>query len=116
MSKTLCLLAIRRGLEFGIFDLLSCIACEQKACSRTRATGSATKAQRVRTIKHCARCVRLLSAFGVYLLLQGDMPDGGATIQPDSDDPPRPVKKFTWQDLSKLNRRDNAHVAVRGKV
>ena len=26
------------------------------------------------------------------------------------------VKKFTWQELSKLNERHNAHVAVRGKV
>ena len=26
------------------------------------------------------------------------------------------VKKFTWQELSKLNQRHNAHVAVRGKV
>ena len=27
-----------------------------------------------------------------------------------------PVRKFTWEELSKLNRRHNAHVAVRGKV
>ena len=26
------------------------------------------------------------------------------------------VRKFTWQELSKLNQRHNAHVAVRGKV
>jgi len=26
------------------------------------------------------------------------------------------VRKFTWQQLSKLNQRHNAHVAVRGKV
>ena len=26
------------------------------------------------------------------------------------------VRKFTWEDLSKLNQRHNAHVAVRGKV
>ena len=26
------------------------------------------------------------------------------------------VKKFTWQELSKLNQRHNAHAAVRGKV
>ena len=25
-------------------------------------------------------------------------------------------RKFTWQELSKLNERHNAHVAVRGKV
>jgi len=26
------------------------------------------------------------------------------------------VRKFTWEELSKLNQRHNAHVAVRGKV
>ena len=26
------------------------------------------------------------------------------------------VRKFTWKELSKLNRRHNAHVAYRGKV
>jgi cytochrome b involved in lipid metabolism len=26
------------------------------------------------------------------------------------------VRKFTWQELSKLNERHNVHVAVRGKV
>ena len=28
----------------------------------------------------------------------------------------QPAKKFTWQELSKLNSRHNAHVAYRGKV
>lgn len=26
------------------------------------------------------------------------------------------TRKFTWEELSKLNQRHNAHVAVRGKV
>lgn len=26
------------------------------------------------------------------------------------------VRKFTWQELSRLNKRHNAHVAYRGKV
>ena len=28
----------------------------------------------------------------------------------------RPVRQFTWKELSQLSRRDNAHVAYRGKV
>ena len=28
----------------------------------------------------------------------------------------RPVRQFTWKELSQLNRRENAHVAYRGKV
>lgn len=28
----------------------------------------------------------------------------------------RKVSKFTWQDLAQLNTRENAHVAIRGKV
>ena len=28
----------------------------------------------------------------------------------------RPVRRFTWKELSKLNKPENAHVAVRGKV
>ena len=28
----------------------------------------------------------------------------------------KPVKKFTWKELSLLNTPENAHVAVRGKV
>ena len=28
----------------------------------------------------------------------------------------KPLRKFTWQELSQLNGRHNAHVAVRGKV
>jgi hypothetical protein len=28
----------------------------------------------------------------------------------------KPVRRFTWKELSKLNRPENAHVAVRGKV
>lgn len=27
-----------------------------------------------------------------------------------------PVRKFTWKELSQLNKPENAHVAVRGKV
>lgn len=27
-----------------------------------------------------------------------------------------PVRKFTWKELSQLNRPHNIHVAVRGKV
>ena len=27
-----------------------------------------------------------------------------------------PVRRFTWKELSQLNSRHNAHVAVRGKV
>ena len=27
-----------------------------------------------------------------------------------------PQKKFTWKELISLNKEDNAHVAVRGKV
>ena len=27
-----------------------------------------------------------------------------------------PAHKFTWEELSRLNERHNAHVAVRGKV
>ena len=26
------------------------------------------------------------------------------------------LRKFTWEELSKLNQRHNAHVAARGKV
>ena len=44
------------------------------------------------------------------------MPDGGVATEPASGDSLRPVAKFTWEDLSKLNRPHNAHVAVRGKV
>ena len=28
----------------------------------------------------------------------------------------KPVRYFTWKELSTLNRPENAHVAVRGKV
>ena len=28
----------------------------------------------------------------------------------------KPVRRFTWRELSKLNEPHNAHVAVRGKV
>ena len=43
------------------------------------------------------------------------MPSGGcAGVEPDSGD--KPVPRFTWEELSKLNQRHNAHVAVRGKV
>ena len=28
----------------------------------------------------------------------------------------KPVRHFTWKDLSQLNKPENAHVAVRGKV
>lgn len=28
----------------------------------------------------------------------------------------KPVRRFTWKELSHLNRPENAHVAVRGKV
>lgn len=28
----------------------------------------------------------------------------------------KPVRYFTWKELSRLNRPENAHVAVRGKV
>ena len=28
----------------------------------------------------------------------------------------KPVRRFTWRELSKLNELHNAHVAVRGKV
>ena len=28
----------------------------------------------------------------------------------------KPVRHFTWKELSKLNEPHNAHVAVRGKV
>ena len=28
----------------------------------------------------------------------------------------RPVRQFTWKELSQLNGRENAHVAYRGKV
>ena len=44
-------------------------------------------------------------------------------IQPDDDSTEQgalkdaqPVRRFTWKELSKLNRPHNAHVAVRGKV
>ena len=47
------------------------------------------------------------------------MPGGDGTVSRDireavQHDPG--VRKFTWQELSKLNQRHNAHVAVRGKV
>lgn len=35
----------------------------------------------------------------------------GETVRSDPG-----VRKFTWKELSKLNQRHNAHVAVRGKV
>ena len=28
----------------------------------------------------------------------------------------KPILRFTWKELSQLNRPENAHVAVRGKV
>ncbi len=31
-------------------------------------------------------------------------------------DKAKPVRRFTWQELSQLNEPHNAHVAVRGKV
>ena len=54
------------------------------------------------------------------------MPEDGdepftASSAPDHDvqggDPDvKPVRRFTWKELSKLNEPHNAHVAVRGKV
>ena len=34
----------------------------------------------------------------------------------DTDVREKPVRQFTWRELSKLNGRHNAHVAYRGKV
>ena len=44
---------------------------------------------------------------------EGDLaaPSGSATEARE-----KPVKQFTWRELSKLNCRHNAHVAYRGKV
>lgn len=42
------------------------------------------------------------------VLLNGS---GGEAVHSES-----PARKFTWEELSKLNQRHNAHVAVRGKV
>ena len=46
------------------------------------------------------------------------MPGGGDEMrEPTSSVQREPsVRKFTWQELSKLNERHNAHVAVRGNV
>ena len=43
------------------------------------------------------------------------------SVSPDSqgevgDSDVKPVRRFTWKELSKLNEPHNAHVAVRGKV
>ena len=43
---------------------------------------------------------------------EGDgIPASASAVQSDPG-----VRKFTWEELSKLNQRHNAHVAVRGKV
>jgi cytochrome b involved in lipid metabolism len=43
---------------------------------------------------------------------EGDgVPASASAVQSDPG-----VRKFTWEELSKLNQRHNAHVAVRGKV
>lgn len=43
--------------------------------------------------------------------------DGDQVREPASSVQSEPgVRKFTWQQLSQLNERHNAHVAVRGKV
>ncbi len=42
--------------------------------------------------------------------------DGNVDIPVPTERMEQPVKKFTWKELSKLNSRDNAHVAYRGKV
>ena len=39
-------------------------------------------------------------------------PDDAQGGGPDA----KPVRRFTWKELSKLNEPHNAHVAVRGKV
>ena len=47
------------------------------------------------------------------------MPGEGDLAAPSSsvtDAREKPVKQFTWRELSKLNCRHNAHVAYRGKV
>ena len=57
-------------------------------------------------------------------LASASMPgDGdGALVSASSDNSSEAVqsdvvtRKFTWEELSKLNQRHNAHVAVRGKV
>ena len=41
-------------------------------------------------------------------LATGSREDGGSEV--------KPVRRFTWRELSKLNEPHNAHVAVRGKV
>ena len=48
----------------------------------------------------------------------GDEPFAGS-VTPDSQEgapDAKPVRRFTWRELSKLNEPHNAHVAVRGKV
>ena len=35
---------------------------------------------------------------------------------PVRGDEAKPVRKFTWKELSKLNEPHNAHIAVGGKV
>ena len=49
---------------------------------------------------------------------EGDYTD---TVREDktstvNGDKAKPVRRFTWQELSQLNEPHNAHVAVRGKV
>ena len=44
-----------------------------------------------------------------------DVHTGRSTLESVTQRDPG-VRKFTWQQLSKLNQPHNAHVAVRGKV
>ena len=59
------------------------------------------------------------------VMCQGQLPPPRATIMPgelidgylgEDDLPAAPVRRFTWHELSALNRRSNAHVAYKGKV
>lgn len=49
----------------------------------------------------------------------GDEPFAASANSDDTkggDPDVKPVRRFTWKELSKLNEPHNAHVAVRGKV
>ena len=57
-----------------------------------------------------ARAVKVIAAMpGEEDLAAAYSTDGAGTQE-------KPVRQFTWRELSKLNGRHNAHVAYRGKV
>ena len=76
-------------------------------CSIVRARG------RVRTAAfHFLQCVCMRAhASSARLIMPGDGDEVRASERREPG-----VRKFTWEELSKLNERHNAHIAVRGKV